>query len=135
MPFAVNTKRESNFECRLVEWDLTLRYTVDEIIDRLKLGNTNGSQRKPERIRKTTAVYEAGRALSFDNGVVRALKLRGLYKKPLTDNRHDITCPWVNEHTDAVGFVGASSLERMAVENSLVDLTKQFKAIPVRRRH
>ena len=42
---------------------------------------------------------------------------------------------YINEHTDAVGFVGASSLERMAVENSLVDLTKQFKAIPVRRRH
>ena len=42
---------------------------------------------------------------------------------------------YINEHTDAVGFVGASSLERMAVENSLVDLTKQFKAIPVKRRH
>ncbi len=42
---------------------------------------------------------------------------------------------YINEHTDAVGFVGASSLERMAVENSLVDLTKQFKAIPVNRRH
>jgi predicted TIM-barrel enzyme len=41
---------------------------------------------------------------------------------------------YINEHTDAVGFVGASSLERMAVENSLVDLTKQFKAIPVKRK-
>ena len=42
---------------------------------------------------------------------------------------------YINEHTDCVGFVGASSLERMAVENSLVDLTKQFKAIPVKRKH
>lgn len=42
---------------------------------------------------------------------------------------------YINEHTDAVGFVGASSLERMAVENSLVDLTRQFKAIPVKRKH
>jgi predicted TIM-barrel enzyme len=41
---------------------------------------------------------------------------------------------YINEHTDAVGFVGASSLERMAVEHSLVDLTKQFKAIPVKRK-
>lgn len=41
---------------------------------------------------------------------------------------------YINEHTDAVGFVGASSLERMAVENSLVDLTEQFKAIPVKRK-
>ncbi|HZK82228.1 MAG TPA: phosphoenolpyruvate hydrolase family protein [Humisphaera sp.] len=37
---------------------------------------------------------------------------------------------YINEHTDAVGFVGASSLERMAVEDSLVDLTRRFKQIP-----
>lgn len=33
------------------------------------------------------------------------------------------------ERTDAIGFVGASSLERMAVETSLTDLTRRFKAI------
>jgi predicted TIM-barrel enzyme len=38
---------------------------------------------------------------------------------------------YINEHTDCVGFVGASSLERMGVEKSLVDITKRFKAIPV----
>jgi len=42
---------------------------------------------------------------------------------------------YINEHTDAVGFVGASSLERMAVEQSLTDLTREFKAIPVKRKH
>ena len=31
--------------------------------------------------------------------------------------------------TDAVGFVGASSLERMGVEDSLTQLTRRFKAI------
>ncbi len=41
---------------------------------------------------------------------------------------------YINEHTDAVGFVGASSLERLAVEDSLTDLTRRFKAIPVQRR-
>jgi len=40
---------------------------------------------------------------------------------------------YINEHTDAVGFVGASSLERIAVENSLRVLTQQFKKIPVAR--
>src|ERR1700704_1293654 len=39
----------------------------------------------------------------------------------------------INEHTDCVGFVGASSLERLAVEKSLTDLTRKFKAIPVRK--
>jgi predicted TIM-barrel enzyme len=36
----------------------------------------------------------------------------------------------VNERTECVGFVGASSLERMAVEQSLIDITRRFKAIP-----
>jgi predicted TIM-barrel enzyme len=40
---------------------------------------------------------------------------------------------YVNEHTDAVGFVGASSLERLAVEDSLTQLTQRFKKIPVRK--
>ena len=37
---------------------------------------------------------------------------------------------YINEHTETVGFVGASSLERMGVEESLTKLTQQFKAIP-----
>ena len=39
---------------------------------------------------------------------------------------------YINEHTDCVGFVGASSLERLAVEDSLTQLTRKFKKIPVR---
>ena len=31
--------------------------------------------------------------------------------------------------TDAVGFVGASSLERMGVEASITNLTREFKAL------
>ena len=34
--------------------------------------------------------------------------------------------------TDCSGFVGASSLERLAVEDSLTQLTRRFKEIPVR---
>ena len=33
------------------------------------------------------------------------------------------------DNTDAHGFVGASSLERMGVEKSLTDLTKKFKDV------
>jgi predicted TIM-barrel enzyme len=40
---------------------------------------------------------------------------------------------YVNERTDCVGFVGASSLERLAVEDSLTQLTQNFKKIPVRK--
>lgn len=38
---------------------------------------------------------------------------------------------YVNQHTECVGFVGASSLERLGVEASLVDITQRFKKIPV----
>ena len=41
---------------------------------------------------------------------------------------------FINEKTDAVGFVGASSLERIAVEKSLVGITQEFKSIPVKRK-
>jgi len=41
---------------------------------------------------------------------------------------------YINERTDAVGFVGASSLERMGVEQSLVRLTEEFKSIPLKRK-
>jgi predicted TIM-barrel enzyme len=40
---------------------------------------------------------------------------------------------YINEHTDAVGFVGASSLERLGIEESLTNLTRRFKKIPVRK--
>jgi len=40
----------------------------------------------------------------------------------------------INKCTDAVGFVGASSLERLAVEDSLTELTRTFKKIPVKRK-
>jgi predicted TIM-barrel enzyme len=36
----------------------------------------------------------------------------------------------VNRQTECVGFVGASSLERIGVEKSLIDITRRFKAIP-----
>ncbi|MFM8577250.1 MAG: phosphoenolpyruvate hydrolase family protein [Planctomycetaceae bacterium] len=62
------------------------------------------------------------------------------------DERSDVIClshggpictpedaAYINEHTDAVGFVGASSLERLAFERSLPELARQFKNIPLGR--
>ncbi|MCB2031799.1 MAG: hypothetical protein KDH18_25680, partial [Rhodoferax sp.] len=36
-----------------------------------------------------------------ENSVLVALRNRGLYKAPLGDGKHDITCPWVQDHTGA----------------------------------
>jgi len=63
------------------------------------------------------------------------------------DERSDVIClshggpictpddaAYINEHSDVVGFVGASSLERLAFERSLPELTRQFKNIPLGKR-
>jgi predicted TIM-barrel enzyme len=63
------------------------------------------------------------------------------------DERSDVIClshggpictpedaAYINAHTDVVGFVGASSLERLAFERSLPELTRQFKNIPLGKR-
>lgn len=39
---------------------------------------------------------------------------------------------YLYEHTDAVGFVGASSIERIPVEKAVIQCVKKFKSIPVK---
>jgi predicted TIM-barrel enzyme len=41
---------------------------------------------------------------------------------------------YVLERSDAVGFVGASSMERLPVETAILETTRRFKEIPLRRR-
>ena len=77
-----------------------------------------------EACRRTQAIIDAGRAVRDD---IIFLSHGGPIATP--DD-----AAYVNQHTDALGFVGASSLERMAVEDSLTQLTRKFKQIPVRVR-
>ena len=76
-----------------------------------------------ESISRVQAIIEAGRQVRKD---IIFLSHGG----PIC-NPEDAA--YVTEHTDAVGFVGASSLERLAVEDSLTQLTQKFKKIPVRK--
>ena len=76
-----------------------------------------------ESISRVQAIIEAGRSVRKD---IIFLSHGGPICTP-EDAAH------INEHTDAVGFVGASSLERLAVEDSLTQLTQRFKKIPVRK--
>ena len=39
---------------------------------------------------------------------------------------------YVLARTDAVGFIGASSMERLPVETAIAETTRQFKAVPLR---
>ena len=76
-----------------------------------------------EAVRRVQAIIEAGRQVRKD---IFFLSHGGPISRPED-------AAYINKHTDAVGFVGASSLERLAVEDSLTELTKKFKTIPVRK--
>jgi predicted TIM-barrel enzyme len=76
-----------------------------------------------ESVERVQAVVEAGRRVRKD---IFFLSHGGPIATPAD-------AAYINEHTDAVGFVGASSLERLGVEGSLTRLTQQFKQIPVRK--
>jgi predicted TIM-barrel enzyme len=73
-----------------------------------------------DAVRRTQGIIDAASAVRQD---IIFLSHGGPISKPED-------AAYINQHTDAVGFVGASSLERMGVEQSLVDITRRFKAIP-----
>lgn len=76
-----------------------------------------------DSVKRCRAIIDAGRSVRKD---LIFLSHGGPIARP--DD-----AAYINKHTDCVGFVGASSLERLAVEDSLTDLTKTFKKIPVRK--
>ncbi len=87
------------------------------------VGVVDATMSLPEAARRTQRIIDAGRSVRKD---LIFLSHGGPINTPED-------AAYINEHTDAVGFVGASSLERMAVEQSLTDLTRSFKSIPVKR--
>jgi predicted TIM-barrel enzyme len=74
-------------------------------------------------IRRTQAIIDAGKSVRDD---ILYLCHGGPINTPEDADR-------VIQATDCVGFVGASSLERMAVEESLTSLTREFKSITLKR--
>lgn len=126
LPTAINGKPKyyndagEPFQCRLLEWRPDKRYTPQEIVDRLQLELAPAG--RPRKIAKPKASpYSAAdgsgnnaddvlKPKAAENPVVAALKARGLYKTPLGSGRHDMTCPWVHEHTDELD-TGAAYFE------------------------
>ena len=113
-------KNGTPFQCRLVEWRPDNRYTPQEIADRLQLELAPAGRPKKtakRSARSSNEYHRVGNAnddiltpKAAENPVVAALKARGLYKTPLGSGKHDITCPWVHEHTDELD-TGAAYFE------------------------
>ena len=126
LPAAINGKPKyagedgAPFQCRLIEWRPETRYTPEEIVDRLQLELAPAGRPRKTAKPSTSSYDESHRgAKAYDdaltpkaaeNPVVAALKMGGLYKTPLGSGKHDITCPWVHEHTDELD-TGAAYFE------------------------
>ena len=107
-------KAGNPFQRRLVEWRPDQRYSPHDIIDALQLDLAPAG--RPKKERKSKSIRLVGPAPSRtinpddevlipraeENPVLVALKARGLYKATLESGKHDITCPWVHEHTDGL---------------------------------
>lgn len=123
LPVAINGKPKhadeagAPFRCRLIEWRPDKRYTPQEIVDGLQMELAPAGRPKKE----SKSVADNSRSTGNDadevltpraaeNPVVNALKARGLYKTPLGSGKHDVTCPWVQEHTDGMD-TGAAYFE------------------------
>ena len=126
LPVAINGKAKyadedgMPFQCRLVEWRPDNRYTPQGIVDRLQLELAPAG--RPKKTAKPSAHSaddsrntgnDAADVLTpkaAENPVVAVLKARGLYKTPLGSGKHNMTCPWVQEHTDQLD-TGAAYFE------------------------
>jgi len=89
------------------------------------IGVTNAVVSWEDTIKRTQAIIDAAKTVRDD---IFYLCHGGPINTPEDADR-------VIQATDCVGFVGASSLERMSVEESLTNLTRQFKSISVKRKN
>lgn len=104
LPVGINSKGSLSepFVCGLKAWAPETRYTLTELVSGLGL-DLEPHQIK-RRKRAATIQHDDGvfTPRAETNPVIAALKARDLYKRPLGSGKHEITCPWVSEHTDQI---------------------------------
>ena len=105
LPVGINSKGSLSepFVCRLSAWAPETRYTLNELVSGLGL-DLEPHQPKKRRKRGATIQHDDGvfTPRAETNPVIAALRARDLYKRPLGNGKHEITCPWVSEHTDQI---------------------------------
>ena len=105
LPAAINGRQKYGHpspRCRLSQWNPELRYSIAELC--LKLGITKALSDAIQLPKKnlSDSVSTTDRITVEALTIINALKKNGAYKKPIGSGKHDITCPWVQQHTDAV---------------------------------
>lgn len=105
------------FSCRLHAWHPEVTYAASDLADVLAPKATAAEQ--PVRVAsKVTSRKASGsrvdgsvfRPRASENPVLAAFKEKGLYKREITPGKHEVTCPWLDEHTDQLD-TGAAYFE------------------------
>lgn len=106
LPVAVNGKHNPVFLCRLRIWTPQNRYSMQTLIDGLQLEIIEKARSKRINTRTKSNQDKDSDQIWIprpdENPILVALQKRNLYKSPLGENKHDITCPWVSVHTDNI---------------------------------
>jgi len=117
LPVAINGKLKYKddegkpFQCVLKQWRPSVTYSPDELIDLLQInlltvGRTQkqikSTSKRSQIIKESLIEANVLTVKAEQNPVVKALKDNGLYKTPLGSAKHDITCPWLKDHTDQI---------------------------------
>jgi hypothetical protein len=111
LPVAINGKHKNDdglvWSCVTKVWQPDRRYSIQQLTDCLQIEIKETSQHRRSQGKKAGPSSNQHQddvhiPRTDENPVISALKNSGHYKVPLGDGKHDITCPWINEHTNQV---------------------------------
>jgi hypothetical protein len=114
LPQGVNGKAKYQrdgkpFTCQLHGWNPDITYSANALIAALGLkklaAQPEGKMpfRPASRTMPLTGLNREVYLPAADElPVISAFKEAGLYKRDIGSGKHDVTCPWVDEHTDAL---------------------------------
>jgi len=104
------------FSCRLHGWNPDAAYTASNLLEALVPVSHADSQKpavaKAQTRNRSKAEIDNNVYIprAAENPVLAAFKEQGLYKRAMADGKHEVTCPWVHEHTDQLD-TGAAYFE------------------------
>ena len=106
LPVGINGKPKygsPSHSCNLVWWKPECRYSIAQLTERLDIRLITSLPKLNVLNREEKSIHFLGSdSKSTENPVITKLKSLGLYKHQTVVGTHEITCPWVIEHTDQV---------------------------------
>lgn len=99
------------FQCRLKVWRPANAFSAAELLNSLAPGQPVAAPNKPASARSSVQAVGAAPTpvrsevyfpQADEHPVIAAFKEKGLYKRQIEPGKHEVTCPWVGEHTDSL---------------------------------